>query len=366
MAAVIVPPAIEAATPSRAGRRAQLARWCERSGALPIFERLRRLRGAELRILAYHRIVDLHQRANFSFDLEVISANSKDFEQQARLLQRRYHPLRLVDVVNLLDAGNPLPKGAVVITFDDGYDDNFHVAFPILRRLGIPATFFVSTGHIDDGLPYAYDWLVHLLLQTDATQLQLPQLGIDQPIPAHSTERRLLAETLLSQIKTLPADAQETLIEQLGQQWGIPRDQPHADCQPMTWNQLREMHAAGMEIGSHGRYHRMLAKLPAAQLRAELEDSKATLDRELNTTAVTLSYPVGGRTAYNAEVLRACETAGFRLGCTYRPGTNPWPPDSMFELRRLAVERYMDQAWFAAMLAAPELFACRPHKLTEA
>lgn len=327
-----------------------------------MFEKLRRWRGAELRILAYHRIVD--PRPDFEFDLEVVSASVEQFERQMRLLKRHFHPLRLGDAVSMMDAGKSLPKGAVVITFDDGYDDNYRVAFPVLRELDIPATFFVSTGYIDNGLPYAYDWFVHMLLRTDATQVELAQLGIVEAIPTHRSDRRALADKMLSRMKALQAHVQEEMIEQLGVQWNMPRERSHPDCRPMTWEQLREMHAAGMEIGSHGVHHRMLAKLPSAELRAELEGSKASLDRELETSATTLSYPVGGYESFNPDVVRACEMSGFRAACTYLPGTNPWPAKSMFELRRLAVERNMDEAWFAAMLTSPGVF-CYPEQVPD-
>jgi peptidoglycan/xylan/chitin deacetylase (PgdA/CDA1 family) len=125
----------------------------------------------------------------------------------------------------------------------------------------------------------------------------------------------------------------------------------------MTWDQLREMTAAGMEIGSHGVWHNMLAKLPREEMVAEVNRSKASLDRELGVPAEVLSYPVGGFDAYDEGVMRAAREAGFKVGCSYTSGTSPVPTHVQFELRRLPVERHMDLAWFASLIGLPEVFS---------
>src|SRR3546814_3608060 len=84
-------------------------------------------------------------------------------------LRDRFHPVSCREIVAALDGGPTLPRDAALVTFDDGYDDNHAIAFPILRDLGVPATFFVATGHIDSGLPYAYDWLVHMASSDEHT-----------------------------------------------------------------------------------------------------------------------------------------------------------------------------------------------------
>src|SRR5689334_19829252 len=143
-------------TPS-APRRVRLARSCYRLGALPALQTLRCLWRSDLRILAYHRVLDSDDLARFKFDLAVVSASSAQFREQLAWIGKRFHPVTFREVVAALDGGPPLPADAMLITFDDGYDDNYRVAFPILRELGMSATFFISTGHTDTGRPYAYD-----------------------------------------------------------------------------------------------------------------------------------------------------------------------------------------------------------------
>ncbi len=131
---------------ARVGRRQLLARWCHRLGALPLLKRVRPGARGEARVLAYHRVLESAEPQDFSFDPELISASAEAFREQMRHLKAHFVPMRFDEVLDHQRRGVPLPAGAVLVTFDDGYDDNYRVAFPILRELGMSAMFFVSTG----------------------------------------------------------------------------------------------------------------------------------------------------------------------------------------------------------------------------
>jgi peptidoglycan/xylan/chitin deacetylase (PgdA/CDA1 family) len=339
------------------GIRGRLAELCYSVGLLHVLQRLRALRTNDLRILAYHRIMPAPDPATFEFDLELISTSPERFREQMVRIKQRFRPMRLSDVLAALNAGKALPADAVVVTFDDGYDDNYRIAFPILRELGIPATFFVSTGHIDSGRPFLYDWLVHMILRSTAPRLVLPELSIDVPLSPARQERRTLATSVLSNMKNLDAIGQSDMITRLEKEWNMPSDVAPKDSRPMTWSQLREMHAAGFEIGSHGVHHRMLSKLPHAEMEREVRESKATLDRELGAAATLMSYPVGGDRAFDDQVIKATREAGFGLACSYICGTNPQPLVNRYALYRLPVERMMGAGWFAAMVTLPNFMS---------
>lgn len=334
-----------------------MARLCYRSGLLAPLRYLRDLRHVDVRILAYHRVLDIADERDFDFDLALVSADTTQFRQQMEHIRRRYHPICLRDWCAARREGRELPSRPVIVTFDDGYDDNYRIAFPILRELGIPGVFFVSTGHIDSGAPYAYDWLVHMLLVTRADRIDAPEIGIDESLPAGRADRRTLAGTVLSRMKWLDAAAQSALIERLETQWQLPRSAGHPDCRPMSWDQLRDMRDGGMEIGGHGVSHRMLAKLPANEIHDELSVSKSRLDAELGPSPYTLSYPVGNIDAWSETVVEEARTAGFSAGCSYVTGTNPIDPPDWWALKRLPVERDMDLPWFVSMVALPEAFS---------
>ena len=347
----------ESASTTRRSRRHFLATTLWRTRLVNLASMLRSAVVSDLRILAYHRVLSIEDEDAFEFDLDLVSASVEQFRAQMDWLKRRYQPIRFREVVEAWTQGRPLPRKSVIVTFDDGYDDNYRIAFPILRELGIPATFFVSTGHVDSALAFTYDWLVHMLLNTTARRLRIAELEMDEAIPDSRRGRRILATRLLDRMKWLDAGQQATLIERLENEWMMPRAPGHPDCLPMTWDQLREMQAAGMEIGSHGVWHNMLAKLPQQEMRMEVEESKKAIERELGVAAEVISYPVGGHDAYGDAVIDAVRSSGYRLGCSYIAGTSPVPDQPEFELRRLPVERHMDLAWFASLLGIPEAFA---------
>jgi peptidoglycan/xylan/chitin deacetylase (PgdA/CDA1 family) len=338
------------------GIRERLGELCYNTGLLSPLQKMRALWQKDLRILAYHRVMPVPDPDQYEFDMELISTTPEEFREQMLLIKERYRPMRLTDVAAAIHAGDALPPDAVVITFDDGYDDNYRIVYPILKELGVPATFFISTGHIDSGRPYAYDWLVHMILLAKTDRLTLPELGMDVPMPATRAERRELAGNVLDHMKEISAIEQAAMIRRLEREWQMPSDHAYpADCRPMNWDQLREMRAAGLEIGSHGVNHWMLSKLPRAELEREVFDSRNALLRELGPMSLLMSYPVGSNRAFDQQVIEVTRDAGFDLACSYISGTNLQPAANRYSLYRIAVERYYGKAWFAALLTLPGL-----------
>ena len=108
-----------------------------------------------LRILAYHRVLD-DDESSFPFDEEVISATTDDFCRQMKFARDNFEIISFRDLEICEQQGRPWPKRALIITFDDGYRDNYTNAFPILREFGLTATIFLTAGHI--GLRELFWW----------------------------------------------------------------------------------------------------------------------------------------------------------------------------------------------------------------
>ena len=115
---------------------------------------LRLARTPRLSVLAYHRVLPAHD------PLFPGEPSAAEFEQRMRWVQANFDVLALGEAVRALRE-HRLPRRALSITFDDGYADNYTVALPILRRLGLPATFFVATGFLDGGCMFNLS-LIHI------------------------------------------------------------------------------------------------------------------------------------------------------------------------------------------------------------
>ena len=99
---------------------------------------------SRLTVITYHQVKDPADDGS--------SVGVAAFREQMGYLRRHYQVVRLEDGVARLQRGRT-PERLVSITFDDGYEDNYRNAFPILERYGLPATVFLTTGSIDSGEP---------------------------------------------------------------------------------------------------------------------------------------------------------------------------------------------------------------------
>ena len=102
------------------GHRPRLARACRRAGAMPLIGWVRAALRHDVRILAYHRVLETVEPDGFRFDPELISASSEAFRRQLAIIKRRFAPMRFDELIDALDRGRPAPRRAVLITFDDG------------------------------------------------------------------------------------------------------------------------------------------------------------------------------------------------------------------------------------------------------
>ena len=327
-------------------KQAFLAGLLARLGILRLMIRQQR---NDLPVLAYHRILDDDLDPAQLADPGLFSATASNFDAQMQLVARHFN---VITLQRLLDP-EPLPSRPLVITFDDGYEDNYRLAYPILRKHGLGAVFFVTTGFIDDGEPLWFDQVAILL-----NQRTLPRsLAIaGHCLQPDTLPRRQLVAQVLAYLKSLTAEARNAEILALEKQTGTPGMAPGA---PMTWPQLRQKADSGMEIGSHSRSHSVLANETAATVDAELAQSRERISQQLQRPCTSVAYPVGGTSAVNGQVISSARECGYSFGCTYLSGINPLPLRDPLALTRVHVELDVTQAQFCAQLALPRLFGYR-------
>src|ERR1051325_308344 len=128
---------------------------------------LRQTHGPARFVVCYHRVVDDFERSSQT-TIPSMLISTRMLERHLDWLAKRFTLMSLDDVARQLESGRPFERPAAAITFDDGYSDDYHHAYPLLKRKGIPAAFFVVTGLVDSGKPQIFDRLYVLLslLQT--------------------------------------------------------------------------------------------------------------------------------------------------------------------------------------------------------
>lgn len=341
--------------------RERVAGLLQRSGALQWVMQLRRyVPVPNLSIVTYHHVAD--QDASYPYDPDVADATPAQFRRQMELLAKHCTPIGIDELIRAVE-GAPLPKNPIMVTFDDGYRSCHDVALPILRAVGVRATFFVSTSFIAERRLY---WWERIALALTLAKAPRASISYPRPLELDRADPRL-RRTLTETVKSTPNLDVERFLDELcaafGVSWSREIEAEYADGLIMTWDQVRALARAGMDVESHGRRHRVLQTLDDTTLDDELAGSRADLEAQLGRPVRAVAYPVGRRIAHQSRIREAIASAGYRIGLTNASGVNRvWPsavrglsPIDPFDVRRLSTDRTMSDALFLAQVAVPQL-----------
>ncbi len=287
------------------------------SGALRLLEGSPRPGAAW--VLGYHHVLDAAEAAAGAVQPGMY-VTPETFDRQMEYVSARYE---MVPLSRLAD-GPPAGR-ACAVTFDDGWQDNYRHAFPILKRRRIPATIFLATGLIGTRRrlwPERISRLARLPVESDSpfwsALLRMAPPPATDLVPLRGMPPSDRAEFLIARIKPLPACAIARLEEALDAMdppdgCGDPADRPWLD-----WREVREMSAAGVSFGAHSHTHTILTRSDPGAARREIALSRAALERETGQPPVCFSYPNG---EHDAAVRAMVGESGFRIGVTTRSGS---------------------------------------------
>jgi len=330
-------------------KKQRLAAALDFARVFDVAERLQRRRNY-ITILGYHRILEIDPRT-YPYDEDIVSASPDEFDRQMSYVRAHFDVMTFEELAVAL-RDDRVPKRALLITFDDGYRDNYAVALPILRRHGLRAIVYVATGYVGGIETFWYEKIAYWMKASRRPAVQFGPSGTVLPLG----DRRV--ETL-GHIRTTLKLADEIehprLMAQLAEQMDVPLEHSHLVA-TMTWDEIREMHAQGTEIGAHTVSHLNMAKIGPERLEREVRDSKAAIERETGTRVVSLAYPMGGRAHHNEAVKQMVRAAGFDFGVSYIEGINPLDSFDRYALRRIHVERNTAFTDFKAALQFPGIF----------
>ena len=241
-----------------------------------------------LRVLMYHKVNDRPENP--------ISVPTGLFDEQMAVLREfGYQVVSLDAVLDHVAGVRPLPPGAVLITFDDGYRDILENALPVLRRHGYPAVIFVPIGYLDGARP-------------------LPH------------EERLAAAGLVNRT--------------------------------LSWDELPELEAGGVRVESHGISHRPLADLEVDEAAREITLSKLRLEERLGRPVRAFAYVKGSEAHYRPVHLSLLKQAGYEIAFTSVSGGNRAAMDPL-RLHRYNIEPYAHRTFELVLAGACDLIGVK-------
>jgi peptidoglycan/xylan/chitin deacetylase (PgdA/CDA1 family) len=266
-------------------------------------------RHGRLSILIFHRVLS---QADPLFP-DVPSA--AQFEARMRWVASWCNVLPLQQAVERLFEGS-IPARALAITFDDGYADNEQLAAPILRKLSLCATFFISTGFLDGGSMWN-DRVIEAVRSCRQHRLDLSQLGLGAYVLESVAARRRCIDDVLKRIKHLEQGQRDATVQSIVSAAG-------GDAAPglmMTQQQVRSLRRMGMEIGAHTITHPILARLEPDAALAEIRDGKTELEQIVDEPVDLFAYPNGvPERDYSAAHARMVHECGFKLAVSTAVG----------------------------------------------
>jgi peptidoglycan/xylan/chitin deacetylase (PgdA/CDA1 family) len=278
-----------------------------------------------LRVVTYHRVL---QRGDVTdTDPSLISAEPAVFERQMEHLATHYRPVAAEEIVSSVREGRALPHRAVLVTFDDAYRDFGEIAWPILRRYGIPPALFVPTAYPDHPeRTFWWDRIYQAINSTDRRGFDLAPFGwlrLDDPLARRSTIRAVQRH-----IKNIPHHAAMSLVESICRELGEARE---TRSNVLTWDELRMLASTGVTLCAHTRTHPALDQLSVDELRSEIRGGSEDLRRETGTMPSMFAYPFG---AHNASVVEVLRQERVVVAVTCLDGHNRIPFPEPLRLRR--------------------------------
>jgi peptidoglycan/xylan/chitin deacetylase (PgdA/CDA1 family) len=295
------------------------------------------------KILTYHRVLDDANRKQADTQPGMCVTRSS-FYKQLVYLKNNYNIISLDKLYELLNNGETVPERTVAVTFDDGWIDNYTIAYPVLRELNLPATIFVATDMINSGELPVFIHASLLLGESDiwprkaveAFQRVVRENDLAPAQPAFASDKLeacgnnafdFMVTFML--LKTAQMDQLLALMMEAG---GIDANDWYAKRWLINWDEVREMNRSVISFGSHGQTHELMTELTLAQVEQELIASKRYIEQQMNEPVTIFSYPNGN---YNEPIKQLVKKSGY-IGAVTQTGCldNETLPDR-YALRRI-------------------------------
>jgi peptidoglycan/xylan/chitin deacetylase (PgdA/CDA1 family) len=267
-----------------------------------------------LTVLAYHRIIE-SDSDDFTYYQPNVSATPAMFKDQMDFVDKRFNVINLDALVAFIEDGKPLPPRPLLITFDDGYLDNYENAFPILKSYGFPAVIFLMTASMDNPVRPWWDACAYYFQHTAKSIISLPIGSFQINVPE---DRIRIREAVMRQLKKLPEIEKQAVMAALPEATDVkpPIDPPLF----VNWDQVRDLVANGVACQPHTVTHPILTRIPDDEVQRQLTESRDCIKTETGQAITAFAYPNGTPADYNKAAIEILRNLDYKVAFTLTPG----------------------------------------------
>jgi len=311
------------------------------AGILNVYKKIK-LRNKAV-VLMYHRVLP-HEIKTRSFSHDGIIVDKTTFEKHIHFLKSNFKVLSLKEFRLGIENKTPFKSCSCLITFDDGWRDNYTWAFPVLGRYELPAVIFLSANYIESTDQFWQERLSELLFDVCRLSREQPDISakyyivldkynFNKVLTLSGEELRSAIHEITGQCKKYSYDYIEKMISELSAAANaiISKKENHDTF--MNWNQIKQMANAGITFGSHTVSHKILTKLSAEEAQKEIAESKKNIEDNLKDAVIAFSYPNGN---YNKDIIELVKSHGYAVAFSTENG-HVSAADDPFTVKRINI-----------------------------
>jgi len=236
----------------------------------------------------------------------------KSFEHQMLYLKKWYNVISLDTLIERIKNKEDFSCPTVVITIDDGFRDNYDLAYPILKDLDLPATIYLTSGYIDTLEAPWVDVIGTALNETKRDMLSCPELFGDQDIAISTHARKAeLLHGIYKKLLYLEHDHKVGLVNQVLRSLRQGSNPETRERAMLNWEEIREMSQHGISFGAHTVTHPTLSRMDIEEAKAEIIESKQIIEKELGRKAHHFAIPNGQNEDFTESLRDFCRQGLF-------------------------------------------------------
>ncbi len=294
-------------------------------------------------VLMYHRVLSKQMRSQTCSHSGII-VDLETFDKQIQYLKKKFKVVTLEEFTEKIKSGINFDQSTCLITFDDGWKDNYVNAYPILKKYRVSATIFLPAGFVDHNRKFWQEKLSRILVniycmrskQPDSRQEYfdiLKKYHLQDILGVPEQELKSYVADEVSSKKKMTYTEIEQMISDLTQN-ARPSGNEAGRCDSiMNWDEVRQMKKDGISFGSHGISHRILTKVSESELDYEISESKRVIEGRINEDIFSISYPNGD---YESDIIELVKSNGYHTAFSTEKGFVD-VNDNPYSLRRINI-----------------------------